>query len=957
MLDVNNESNCSYYTTNEINEFIGRDKLLILHHNIRSFNRNFAHLSLLIDDLSPRPDIIVLSETWFTENTCDEIEGYAGNHLYRTNRSGGGISIYVRIGLEIIRWYDYDIMNGDLEMCAVEVILDPKDRKNSYIILGSYRPPNGSLTNFTNRLENIISCFRSRSIIVCGDLNIDLFREDINSDVFNNIYSLNFTPLIDIPTRVTDLTASCIDHIWFNRLNTIISGCIVSDITDHYPIFCVLNVKVKETFIKTYRIHSEDSIDSLCSDVHVMCEKYFNECSSFNVHARCSWFIDNLYLLYDHNCPLKTKTISAKSLLSPWISQEIKRMANFKHKLFKQYKRGNTSFEVYNSYKNNLNSKIRSEKRNYFTNKFNMCSDNIKETWRNINKILSKPKKKSNKVTLRDSDGKLVDSNADISNMFCNYFSSVANNLDSQIPHTNKNPLDYLPNPIDSSFHPSPASASEVKKLLLSFKNKPCHHNSIPVYIFKKIANIIAPVIADIFNVSLNSGVFPNCLKTARVIPLSKSKISNLVENFRPISLLPLMSKILEKLLKCRCTNFINDNNILYERQFGFRSGFSTTDAILHYVDDCVSALDERLYTVTVFLDFSKAFDTINNDILLNKLDRLGFRGNVNNLLRSFLSDRGMFVSANGCDSTVRTMNIGVPQGSVSAAWLFSLYINDMNRSSERLKFVHYADDTVVYRSGSDLIELCNDVCEGLREIDEWLNVNRLSLNVEKTYFMVHTHSNFNVDDCKIEIRGKQLKYVRSTKFLGLNIDDCFNYNMHMSNLLKQLSKVKGIFYRLSNFIPSVIVRKIYYALFYSRMTYGISVWGGGNITNISKLDRLNNGAINVFKEDLPSHVSIPMPFKNVYILNVLNLFYKYANDDRSGFYSRIAPLIPNHDHATRFSIYNSYFIPHVNKTLSQKQFLFNAIKLWNVLPENFKNTNQDICFKTRLKAYLLNLN
>ena len=243
-----------------------------------------------------------------------------------------------------------------------------------------------------------------------------------------------------------------------------------------------------------------------------------------------------------------------------------------------------------------------------------------------------------------------------------------------------------------------------------------------------------------------------------------------------------------------------------------------------------MSALDERLYTVTVFLDFSKAFDTINNDILLNKLDRLGFRGNVNNLLRSFLSDRGMFVSANGYDSTVRTMNIGVPQGSVSAAWLFSLYINDMNRSSERLKFVHYADDTVVYRSGSDLIELCNDVCEGLREIDEWLNVNRLSLNVEKTYFMVHTHSNFNVDDCKIEIRGKQLKYVRSTKFLGLNIDDCFNYNMHMSNLLKQLSKVKGIFYRLSNFIPSVIVRKIYYALFYSRMTYGISVWGGGNV-------------------------------------------------------------------------------------------------------------------------------
>ena len=238
-----------------------------------------------------------------------------------------------------------------------------------------------------------------------------------------------------------------------------------------------------------------------------------------------------------------------------------------------------------------------------------------------------------------------------------------------------------MPDPIPASF--TPALATIIK----SVPYKPVNINIMPIFIYKKIAPLISPVICDIFNSSVNEGMFPSNLKLSRTRPLFKSKNTKVKDNYRPISLLPFLYKINEKLMKTRAIEFLNESEILYNKQFGFRAGCSTSDAVLHYVDDCVTALDKRPYTVTVFLDFSKAFDTVNHDIMLRKLDRLGFRGNTNDYFRSYLCDRRMCVSVNGCDSETKTMNIGLPQGSVSAPWLFSLYINDMHRTSRKLKF------------------------------------------------------------------------------------------------------------------------------------------------------------------------------------------------------------------------------------------------------------------------------
>ena len=220
-----------------------------------------------------------------------------------------------------------------------------------------------------------------------------------------------------------------------------------------------------------------------------------------------------------------------------------------------------------------------------------------------------------------------------------------------------------------------------------------------------------------------------------------------MTENYRPISILLFLAKILEKLTKVRAISFINDNKILFNQQFGFRAGYSTTDAILRLTDDCVTALDQGLHIIVIFLDFSKAFDTVNKDIMVKKLDRLGFKGQVNDYFRSYLTDRQINVVLDGQESVLKTVNIGLPQGSVSAPWLFSLYINDMHRTSDKLNFIHFADDTTIYRSGPDLATLCNEITEELTRVDDWLKANRLSLNIDKTNFMILTHGKYDERD------------------------------------------------------------------------------------------------------------------------------------------------------------------------------------------------------------------
>ena len=298
----------------------------------------------------------------------------------------------------------------------------------------------------------------------------------------------------------------------------------------------------------------------------------------------------------------------------------------------------------------------------------------MRQTWRTVNTLFGRSTDKTNNITLLDDNGEDVSYRKSVSNMFCDYFSTIATKLNENIPNSNTDPMKYMPPRQCQSFFASPASVAETKKMM-SMPNKEFNKNSIPIFIYKKIVDFIAPLLCNLFNRSVLEGRFPAVLKIAWVTPIHKSKSPKVTSNFRPISLLFFFAKIIEKLMKVRVMAYLDKNNVIYNRQFGFRSGYSTSDAILEFVDLCASSLDQKLYTIAVFLDLSKAFDTVNKNIMLLKLERLGFRGGMNEWFDSYLSDRDMYVQRNDCSSQVKCINIGLPQGAVNSPWLFSLYV------------------------------------------------------------------------------------------------------------------------------------------------------------------------------------------------------------------------------------------------------------------------------------------
>ena len=413
-------------------------------------------------------------------------------------------------------------------------------------------------------------------------------------------------------------------------------------------------------------------------------------------------------------------------------------------------------------------------------------------------------------------------------------------------------------------------------------------------------------------------------------MPIYKVKDPKIMSNFRPISILDTLSKILEKMMKVRVTDYLKKENILCNEQYGFRSGLNTSDAILQFTDKCVTNIDNKLYTIAVYIDLSRTFDSVVKTIMVNKLSRLGFRGIIKDWFRSYLTDRKMFVGIGGVN------------------------VNDMCKSSDKLDFIHFADDTTVFMSGNDLPRLCVEISEELGKVREWLICNRHSLDIDKTSFMIFTHSNIQNIPVSVSIGGSEIIKTNCTKFLGLHIDDKSNYNSHSIKLSKKLSCVSGLLRRVSSCIPTTILKQIYCTLFQSVIEYGIVVWGGCGVTNRTRIIRAQNRALSLLS-DLPRDVKQPLSFEKLYQLRVLCQLHKYINLDMSGTYfsDKILELIPNHDHLTRFSVGENLNLPQVNKSVTQKQFFYNAILNWNRLPPHLRNLN-DRKFKNELRKLLI---
>ena len=320
-------------------------------------------------------------------------------------------------------------------------------------------------------------------------------------------------------------------------------------------------------------------------------------------------------------------------------------------------------------------------------------------------------------------------------------------------------------------------------------------------------------------------------MKTAKVIPLYKSGEKNVFTNYRPISLLQF-SKILEKLYNNRLDKFLNKCNILSPSQYGFRSSMSTTEALLDLVEEITTSLEKKQkYTVGVFIDLKKAFDTVDHDILYKKLHFYGLRGVAQEWIQSYLENRKQFVSFNNCHSEMLNVSCGVPQGSILGPKLFILYINDICKVSQVFKYILFADDTNLLCCDKDLNKLIRMINGGLEQLQTWFSVNRLSLNISKTNYVIFGNRRITADIC-VRINKEKINRVNSTTFLGVVIDCKLNWKSHILSVRSKLSKCCAIMYRASSLINKHGMHILYYSLFMPYIMYCAEVWGDTYATN-----------------------------------------------------------------------------------------------------------------------------
>ena len=339
---------------------------------------------------------------------------------------------------------------------------------------------------------------------------------------------------------------------------------------------------------------------------------------------------------------------------------------------------------------------------------------------------------------------------------------------------------------------------------------------SVPNKLIKLSSGQLSTSFTEIYNESILSGEFPEIFKISKVTPIFKSGSISELGNYRPIAVISPFGKVLERLVYDQLLSYLEKECLLYNFQFGFRKGYSTEYAILETVEKLKSAVDDQKVTCGIFLDFSKAFDTINHHILLEKLYKHGIRGLPHAWFSSYITNRKQYVKIGNVESSLKTITCGVPQGSTLGPLLFLLYINDLPRSSKKLTFRIFADDTNMFYSTRDPEQLQSIINEELGKVLKFCAANMLSINFKKTNYMIITSpkkkTNIRITVCNIEQKS-QIKHINN-----------------------KITKNIGILFKLRYCVPMSTHKQLYYTLIYPYLTYGLMSWGTAYQTKLNKI-------------------------------------------------------------------------------------------------------------------------
>ena len=749
------------------------------------------------------------------------------------------------------------------------------------------------------------------------------------------------------------------------------SGNIFSDISDHLPNFVILCSPNEKTSIQCrpyIRLYTPKNKDLFCLKLSSVDWQNTLYCCS-DVNDGYIKFISVIKKVINESFPLVRQSRRAFKD-KKWMTGGLKDSCKQKEKLYRKWRTTNNAADeiAYKSYKIVYCSIIKKAEANYYSALFDNKINSIKKLWSNLNNICSAKTKSKNKTVidkLKTENGNELVLPLEISNYLNSYFCNIGNDLVDKLPLSNKHFTDYLVNPVLNTIFVEPVTTTELTHIINLLKNnKNCGIDGLSCKLLQDYFYLFCDPLNYLYNLSLTSGIIPDDFKLAKVVPVYKKGERHLASNFRPISLLNVFNKILEKIVHRRLYSFLDKNNILYKYQFGFRKNYSTSLALLEVVDSCYKNLDKGNKVLGIYFDLQKAFDTVDHDILLAKLHFYGIRGTLLAWFKNYLKNRKQYTVVNNVSSSIENVTRGVPQGSVLGPLLFLIYINDMNKAVSSSDLKLFADDTNLFLFNRNLNILEDQANMCIKELEIWFAANKLSVNIDKTCYAVFKSSSHieTCDTLKLLINGQQINKVTNCKYLGVFIDDALKWDVHIEYVYKKIVKFTSILYKLRNVLPKECLKKIYFAFINPYISYGVEVYANCSKSAIDKLNKLINKLLRILLNkpfdtpviELYKSFNI-LPIFLLHDLKLLEIIFKYY------YHKNVLPTVFHDYFVVNESIHNyntrsaqNLHIASVNSNVGQKSILYKGSKLWNELPENLKAFSSASLFKKSIIEYLL---
>lgn len=697
--------------------------LSCVHFNLRSGRNKQDELEYFFSEAQVNFDVVMFSETWFaSEDDVFTFPTYKSYYMNRTGKRGGGVAMLISSKIDCELMSEFSCISPLYEILTV--------RCGTSVFCVCYRPPSNNVRLFFSFLDSLLEFVSEKkyALILGGDLNINMLAESSVKLELESMLSSHYCQnVITAPTRITSQSSTLLDLFITNFDTSLVTaGTLIHNISDHMPIFMFVNQlnnvpkQVRAEF--SYRLINPETLTLFRERLGRT--DWSNVFAASAANLAYDLFMNKFTEIYLQCFPLKSFKTFKKSR-KPWVNKECLKLIRKRDQLFKAFivSKSPEALKAFKKHRNFVTKRLRDEKKLYYSNLFNSTQGRTENVWKAINSTLNNPPEELTKIV---KDGTEIQG-PDLADAFNDFFLSVGG------PTTSSTSLKYMNIRNNQTIFLEPISESELVATFLTLSNsKATDADNIQMKPVKYVIDILAPCLAYIFNICLSTGHFPRNMQIAKVTVIYKKGPRNDMSNYRPISILPVFSKGLEKIILKRLNSFTDKFNLITSAQYGFRKNKSTELALLAQKEYILENFESRNMVLGLFLDFSKAFDLINHKILLQKLDHYGIRGVAHKLITSYLQHRTQFVVIQGKHSATKSIKTGVPQGSILGPFLFILYVNEIVRIDESAHYIIYADDTSLFFSSRCSSDLGSRANNALSKINTWAQENSLKLNIKK---------------------------------------------------------------------------------------------------------------------------------------------------------------------------------------------------------------------------------